>query len=639
MTSALRKPAPSSIDLVEHLPEAFLLDPIPFDSEGRYSNPPCAVAGCSRESQRREIPLCRTDLAAFERQNLRLEQWLRERKRQRPHKLAGGFEVLAAGSRTVRNELALGLHERGKRGRTTLPAAVAALARSLRKHHVETLLDLRQNRIKIEEISRAAGGYRDLARGFLLDTLDALCVLSGVEPTRRYLGIASAGGAAYVNHNLITNPEFAASVERWMAYRINAEIGAPQYIQAIHGHVVTFCTWLDTQGVTRWSDLTRDHMLGFLGYVVSLEKRPGARYSAKHQNAILGAVNLFIDEATLNEWADIRRSARLLPNERPKIPASPPRLIGKDVIARLRHAGNLQLVADLDCRLIIRIAAETGLRRKDIAAGMTMDCVLDLGGGKWSIAYRDSKSGDMATAPINEELAVAIVEHIAHKQSKYPGTRNLFARDLSDRVITLTLVNASLTKLIEDLDIRGSDGEFLRVTPHMFRHQNATDWLESGMSIAAVQKLLGHKSMTTTQVYARLSEQKVRDEWERSRAVTNTGELVERPTGLMEEAAWTHAFLGGAAQALPNGRCGMPCGETCEHANACLYCPLFMTTPDYLPVLRDQRDDHAKMMELAEVEGHTRIVEKNRKPFLALTKLIASLEEIQRRDQGEAGVA
>ncbi|WP_158268831.1 tyrosine-type recombinase/integrase [Salinibacterium hongtaonis] len=374
-----------------------------------------------------------------------------------------------------------------------------------------------------------------------------------------------------------------------------------------------------------------------MAYIGTVKKGNGEKYSPKYQYAILGAVGVFIDEVTLNEWADIRRSARWLRNELPKLPKSAPRLIGKQVAARLRDPGNLQLVEDLDCRLIILIAAETGLRRKDIAAGMTTDCLLELDDGKWSIVFTDSKKKVPRSVPVHERVALAIQAHIAHKRSTLPGTRNLFARDSTDTVITLTLINRALTELVEALDIRTSNGEFLPVTPHMFRHQNATDWLEAGMPMAVVQKLLNHESMRSTEIYARLSEQAVREVWEKTRAVSSAGEPVERPTGVMEEAAWMHAFMGGASQALPNGRCGMPCGETCEHANACLYCPLFMTTPEYLPVLRDQRDDHGKMMQLAEAEGHIRIVEKNRQPFVALNKLIASLETIEKRELAVAG--
>ena len=44
-----------------------------------------------------------------------------------------------------------------------------------------------------------------------------------------------------------------------------------------------------------------------------------------------------------------------------------------------------------------------------------------------------------------------------------------------------------------------------------------------------------------------------------------------------------------ATQALPNGYCGLPIQKSCPHANACLTCPVFITGPEFLPELREQR--------------------------------------------------
>ncbi len=54
-----------------------------------------------------------------------------------------------------------------------------------------------------------------------------------------------------------------------------------------------------------------------------------------------------------------------------------------------------------------------------------------------------------------------------------------------------------------------------RFHAHMTRHTAACRWLEAGGSLAALQEILGHASIVTTQRYARLSEVHVKAEAER----------------------------------------------------------------------------------------------------------------------------
>jgi len=582
------------------------------------------------------VDLCRPHNTAFrEAGGGSVDAWLaRGVNELRHHRDAraslGLFEVARCGHPGIRDELAYGLLRRGERDRQTSPNVVNALALAIAKTpRLSTLLDLRYDSEGIDAvIDRCANGYRDVARAFLLDTLDQLCLLANVEPTRRYLGIASAGRGAYANLNATVNEEFRASIVRWMEYRLSSEQGAPQYVQSVVNHVQTFCNWLHGRGVSHWTDLSRAHLIDYLDHLGTARHTKGRPYSRRTRSSVVSAISVFIEEASLNEWADIPRHARWLRTERPKRGRTDPRLIGRSAARQLRSPEVLELVEDLDTRLAIQIMAETGLRRKDVCAGITIDCLIQIPGDKWSLRYLNSKSRKICIVPIQPHMARAIERHRTHKQALLPGTNHLFARDPSDRVITLTLVNRDLNRLITKLDLRDNKGNLLKVTPHMFRHQNATEWLENGMPITAIQKLLGHESLTTTEGYARLNDAKVREQWEKSFAVNSAGEVIQAPSDEIREAAWIHAFTGGAAQALPNGRCGMPCIESCEHANACLYCPLFITTPDYLPVLRQQRAEHKQMIDLAREQGYQRIVEKNEKPIQTLDKLIARLEAL-----------
>ena len=78
--------------------------------------------------------------------------------------------------------------------------------------------------------------------------------------------------------------------------------------------------------------------------------------------------------------------------------------------------------------------------------------------------------------------------------------------------------------------------------------------------------------------------------------------------------------------ALPNSYCGLPLQKSCPHANACLTCPLFVTTAEFLPQHRKQLDDTRTLIARAETDGHTRVVEMNRTVEDDLLTIVTTLE-------------
>lgn len=134
--------------------------------------------------------------------------------------------------------------------------------------------------------------------------------------------------------------------------------------------------------------------------------------------------------------------------------------------------------------------------------------------------------------------------------------------------------------------------------------------------------------------YARLSDTTIRRHWEAARKVNIKGETVTLdPDGPLAEAAWAKQRVGRATQALPNGFCGLPVQKSCPHANACLSCPMFITTSEFLPEHRQHRHQVVQIITAAEARGQQRLIEMNQQVLGNLDQIITTLE----RDQdGEA---
>jgi hypothetical protein len=77
--------------------------------------------------------------------------------------------------------------------------------------------------------------------------------------------------------------------------------------------------------------------------------------------------------------------------------------------------------------------------------------------------------------------------------------------------------------------------------------------------------------------------------------------------------------------ALPNGYCGLPLQQSCPHANACLTCPVFVTTPDFLSEHLAQLKSTKRLIAEAQSAGRSRMVEMNTKVATHLENIISAI--------------
>jgi hypothetical protein len=141
------------------------------------------------------------------------------------------------------------------------------------------------------------------------------------------------------------------------------------------------------------------------------------------------------------------------------------------------------------------------------------------------------------------------------------------------------------------------------------------------MSLESIANLLGHRSLTMTLVYARIANRTVQKEYfavseqlerlykQPQPDVFDDGlrafpAAVEGPQmrRLRQEHQW---------RMLGNGYCTRSEGITCDFETICESCACFLTTTDFLPTLKKQRED-------ADAKGQSRRVEIFRKLILSL---------------------
>jgi integrase/recombinase XerC len=146
---------------------------------------------------------------------------------------------------------------------------------------------------------------------------------------------------------------------------------------------------------------------------------------------------------------------------------------------------------------VLELLYSCGLRRAEVAALNVGD--VDLYSGLIRVFGKGSKE---RMVPVGKTAAGCLREYLSARARADAG-QPLFLNDKGGR-LTHDGVAFVLRRWI-----RGA-GFLKPVTPHVFRHSFATHLLNKGCDLRAVQEMLGHKTLATTQVYTHLSLDKLK---------------------------------------------------------------------------------------------------------------------------------
>jgi integrase len=198
--------------------------------------------------------------------------------------------------------------------------------------------------------------------------------------------------------------------------------------------------------------------------------RPISRQTVAHVLADCRCLFLWAVEEKLLPWSPVPRR-KWLPRVAERLPD---RLTDKEVAKLLSIEEPYQSV--------IRLGLETGLRWGELICA-TAEGVER---GLLTVNGEDAKSGNVRRVPIPPDLVAG----------------------RAGRLVPFTSASSFARTVREQSGVR-------RFHVHQLRHTFSCRWLERGGSLAALQEILGHASVVTTQRYARLGEDAVRTEWGR----------------------------------------------------------------------------------------------------------------------------
>jgi integrase/recombinase XerD len=160
--------------------------------------------------------------------------------------------------------------------------------------------------------------------------------------------------------------------------------------------------------------------------------------------------------------------------------------------------------------LLLELLYSTGARVSEVVGINLNDISESVVGGEsiWVLKLR-GKGGKERIVPLGSYAKSAIDDYLVRCRPSLLKKLNEGALFLNARGTRLSRVSA--WEIVKKAAIKS--GLTARVTPHIFRHSYATHLLDGGADIRVVQELLGHASVTTTQIYTLITIDKVRESY------------------------------------------------------------------------------------------------------------------------------
>ena len=190
----------------------------------------------------------------------------------------------------------------------------------------------------------------------------------------------------------------------------------------------------------------------------------------------------------------------------PKIPRRLPKALTVSEVEDLINA-NGDDVAGIRNRALIELLYATGARVSEI---VQLD-VSDVGRGDSSVTIKvRGKGGKERLVPVGTFAQSALDQYLTR-------SRPSLNKKLSEKALFLNenrgsrLSRQSAWQIV--LDSANRSGLTRSISPHALRHSFATHLLDGGADIRVVQELLGHSSVTTTQIYTLVTIDKIRESY------------------------------------------------------------------------------------------------------------------------------
>ncbi len=294
---------------------------------------------------------------------------------------------------------------------------------------------------------------------------------------------------------LEASPAWDGALERYRR-ELTRRGASPATLRAYGRDLLELAAWSTARGRDPGELAYRD----LRAYAAVLSERRLARASVARKLAAARGLHQHL----VLSGAASANPADLLPS--PKRGSRLPRVLGRDEVAALLDRIPATGPLEVRDRALFELAYSCGMRADEIVRADVGD--LDFDSETIRVTGKGSKT---RLLPIGEPAQRALRRYLETARHALAGAEEtaLFVSRRGRR-LSPSDIRRRLEKWVREAAVAG------RVSPHTLRHSFATHLLEGGADLRSIQELLGHASVSTTQVYTRVEPSRLRREYAKS---------------------------------------------------------------------------------------------------------------------------
>lgn len=241
------------------------------------------------------------------------------------------------------------------------------------------------------------------------------------------------------------------------------------------------------------ADVTLQHLQDFLKYIAELGM------SSSSQARIISGIKAFYKYALIENISSLNPSVLL---DAPKLKKSLPDVLHFDEIEKILSAIDLSTPEGTRNKAIIETLYSCGLRVTELVELRISQLFLETG-----FIRVIGKGNKQRLVPIGGDAIKYINlyrENIRVHIPVKPGNEDYLFLNRRGTKLSRIMIFLIIKELVHKAGIKKT------ISPHTFRHSFASHLVEGGADLRAVQEMLGHESITTTEIYTHLDREFLR---------------------------------------------------------------------------------------------------------------------------------